>query len=197
MNAASHRTVKPRDHLCCRILSTLLKSSCFGYAASSGNKCPFPSCQMGKAQLTGTILATGVSRKSNLCFIISLHFCCENPTPMYFGFKLLKAFNLQDQNQSSLHERYNADTEGSQLLQTSKLLHPSVPKCDFLETNLHLLARSSSKASDHSWASSGEGLQKGKENIRPHCSSFTASGGSNSIASSPLTWSNCGVSPPS
>lgn len=93
---------------------------------------------------------------------------------MYFGFTLLKAFNLQDQNQSSLHERYNADMEGSELLQTCKLLHAFAPECYFLKTNLHLLARSSSKASDHSWASSGEGLQKERENIRLHCSSFTA-----------------------
>lgn len=93
---------------------------------------------------------------------------------MYFGFKLLKAFNLQDQNQSSLHESYNADMKGSKLLQTYKLLHSFASKCYFLKTNLHLLARSSSKASDHSWASSGEGLQKERENIRLHCSSFTA-----------------------
>lgn len=54
-----------------------------------------------------------------------------------------------------------------------KLHHPFALECYFLKTNLHLLARSSSKASDHSWASSGEGLQKEMENIRLHCSSFT------------------------
>lgn len=121
----------------------------------------------GKAKLIGMILATRVSwkKKSTEVFFVLLlvYIKKKTNTSMYFGFKLLKAFNLQDQNQSSLLERYNADMEGSKLLQTCKLLHPFALKCYFLKKNLHLLARSSSKASDHSWASSGEGLQKERE----------------------------------
>lgn len=128
---------------------------------SSGNKCPFLIVQSQTDR--NDFSYSGVKKKNLLgilCFIISSLKKKNKPTSTYFGFRQLKAFNLHNQNQSSLLGRYNADMEGSKLLQTYELLHPFVPKYYFLKTNLHLLARSSSKASDHSWASSGEGLQK-------------------------------------
>lgn len=129
-----------------------------------------------KAKLIGIILATRfIEKKSTkvnyfLCFNINLLFFKN--TSLNFGFKQFKALNFQDQNQSYLHWKGTMLTCKEAILQTYKLHHPSATEYYFLKTNLHLLARSSSKASDHSWASSGEGLHKEVENIKLHCSSF-------------------------